>query len=1114
MAARAPLSAANGVLSYFTRHATLANLLLVVLITLGIMTYPRMRAQFFPDVVVESVNVTVSWDGAGAEDVDAGIVQVLEPALLAVDGVEEVFSRANEGRARIEMEFEPGWDVAQAADDVQVAVDEISTLPEDSDTPIVRRGAWRDSVTDVVITGPVGIDQLGRFTDEMVVRLFDRGVTRTTIRGIVAPEILIELPSVSLLRHDVTMAQIAAAIREEVSTAPAGDVASGAARVRTGVAKRSADQIEDIVLRSNPDGSKLTIGDVGRVLTRGVDRDRSYFVGDRPAVALNVSRSAAGDAIALQEEVEEVRAAMLPSLPDGVEITLMRTRSELIKARINMLMENGLQGLSLVLILLFLFLNARTALWVAAGIPVAMLTAIFLMYMSGLTINMISLFALIITLGIVVDDAIVVGEHADFRARRLGETPVEASENAARRMFPPVFSATMTTVIAFFGLTSIGGRFGDMIADIPFTVIVVLLASLVECFLILPHHMAHALTHTAKEHWYDWPSRQVNRGFRWFRDQAFRPLMKLVIRARYPVMAAVILLLMSQVSIFIRGDLTFRFFNAPERSSITANFAMVSGATREDTLEMMGMVQAAVDSTATRFETEYGRAPLTVALAQTGGNSGRGLSGVDSKDTDLLGAVVMELIDADLRPYSVSEFVSALQENVPQHPLLETLSFRGSRYGPGGDALDVELYGAESETLKAAAEALKKALADFPEVSALEDSMAYDKDELILDLTPQGQALGFTIDGLGRVLRARLNGLEAATFPDGTRTAAIRVELPEEELTADFLDSTQMRSATGTYVPLADLVSVQTRTGFSSVERENGIRLINVTGDLDESNPARAEEITRTLADDILPRIAEEFSVTWQLGGLAEQQDEFLSDARTGLILSLLGIYLTLGWIFSSWTRPFVVMAIIPFGLIGAIIGHVSWGVPLSMFSVVGLIGMTGIIINDSIVLVTTIDAYARDRGLVPAIIDGAADRLRAVMLTTATTVLGLAPLLYETSRQAQFLKPTVITLTYGLGFGMVLVLIVVPALVAMQADLARMVAALRRLWRARSHRAVRKVLGVVATAIALLLGAAVTAATLYGLTPFAVGVFILAAAGITLVIYIAVFAFWHPSGS
>ncbi|MDA5092541.1 efflux RND transporter permease subunit [Aliiroseovarius sp. KMU-50] len=1111
---KSAIGSADGILSYFTRHATLANLLLVILIALGVLSYPRMRAQFFPDVVVESVTVSVAWSGAGAEDVDAGIIQVLEPALLAVDGVESVESRATEGRARIDMEFEPGWDVSQAADDVQVAVDETTTLPEDADAPQVRRGAWRDSVTDVVITGPVGIDQLGRFADEMIVRLFDRGVTRTTIRGVVAPEILIEVPSLSLIEHDVSMSQIASAISEEVSTDPAGDVASGAARVRTGVAKRSADQIEAIVLRSNPDGSSLTVGDVGRVLTKGVDRDRSYFVGDQPAVALNVSRSAAGDAIALQEEVEKIREEMLLSLPEGVEITLMRTRSELITARINMLMENGAMGLGLVLILLFLFLNARTALWVAAGIPVAMLTALFLMYMAGLTINMISLFALIITLGIVVDDAIVVGEHADFRARRLGEGPIEASENAARRMFPPVFSATMTTVIAFFGLTSIGGRMGDLIEDIPFTVIVVLIASLIECFLILPHHMAHALTHTAKEHWYDWPSRQVNKGFRWVRDHAFRPLMKGVVKARYPVMAATILLLVTQVSIFIRGDLTFRFFNAPEQSTITANFAMLSGATRDDTQEMMGLVQDAIDRTATAFETEYGVEPITVALAQTGGNSGRGLSGVESKDTELLGAVIMELIDADLRPFTTGDFVAALQDNVTRHPMLETLSFRRARYGPGGDSLDVELFGADSDTLKAAAEALTEALAQYPEVSALEDSMAYDKDELILDLTPQGQALGFTIDGLGRVLRARLNGLEAATFPDGTRTAAIRVELPDDELTADFLDNTQMRTQAGNYVALSDLVSVRSRTGFSSVERENGIRLINVTGDLDESDPARAEEITRTLETEILPQIAEDFTVTWQLGGLSEQQNEFLADARIGLILALLGIYLTLAWIFSSWTRPIVVMAIIPFGLVGAIIGHVHWGVPLSMFSVVGLIGMTGIIINDSIVLVTTIDQYARERGLIPAIIDGAADRLRAVMLTTATTVLGLAPLLYESSRQAQFLKPTVITLTYGLGFGMLLVLLVVPALVAMQADIGRMVSSLGRLWRARHHKAVRKVMGLVASVVVLMAVSAGAMIALFGLTPLAVGGFVASALGITLIAYLASFLIWHPSGS
>ncbi|MCI2395424.1 efflux RND transporter permease subunit [Aliiroseovarius sediminis] len=1090
-------------LSYFTRHATVANLLLVVLIALGIFAYPRMRAQFFPDVIVESVTVQTSWQGAGAEDVDEAIVQIMEPALLAVEGVENVSSRSFEGSASITLEFEPGWDIARAADDVQTAVDELSDLPEDADAPQVRRGAWRDSVTDVVISGPVGIEQLGQFADEMIVRLFERGVTRTGVRGFVAPQTVVEVTSLSLVKHDVTMAQIAEAIGGEATAAPAGDVASGASRVRTGVAKRSADQIEAIVLRSNPDGSNLTVGDVAQVRIEGVDRNRSYFVGDDPGIALNVSRSAQGDAIEMQQIVEDIRAELLTTLPEGVKISLVRTRSELINARISMLMKNGLQGLSLVLLLLFLFLNARTAFWVAAGIPVAMTSAIFLMYMSGLTLNMISLFALIITLGIVVDDAIVVGEHADFRARRLGENPVDAAENAAKRMFPPVFSATLTTVIAFFGLTAIGGRFGDMIADIPFTVIVVLAASLVECFLILPHHMAHALTHTAKEHWYDWPSRQVNKGFRWVRDIAFRPLMGLVVKARYPVIAMTLLILASQAATFIRGDLTFRFFDAPERSSITGNFAMVSGATRNDTQDMMRLVQQAVEQTAISFEQDHGRSPVKHVLAQIGGNAGRGLSGVDSKDADLLGAISVELIDADLRPYSAFAFVSALQQAVESHPLLEVLSFRGSRYGPGGDSLDVELYGATSEQLKAAAEAFRTRLSAFPEVSALEDSLSYDKEELILDLTPQAQALGFTIDGLGRVLRNRLNGVEAATYPDGKRSAEIRVQLPETELTSDFLERTQLRTQAGTYVNLADLVSVKARTGFASVQRENGIRLVKVTGDIDETNPTRAEEIQRTIETEILPQLAEDHGIVFQLAGLAEQQKEFLSDARSGLILVLLGIFLTLAWIFSSWTRPIVVMAIIPFGLVGAIFGHAHWGVPLSMFSVVGLIGMTGIIINDSIVLVTTIDEYAKERGLVPAIIDGAADRLRPVMLTTMTTVLGLGPLLYETSRQAQFLKPTVITLTYGLGFGMVLVLLVVPALMAMQADMGRMVHALSRMWRGRHRLGLASASWLVGSVALAMVAAFALSISLWGPTTEGIARFIMISAVIAVLGYL-----------
>lgn len=1073
---------AGGILSYFVRHRTVANLLLILLLAAGAVSIPNMRAQFFPDVIVDDVDVSVVWDGAGAEDVDRGIVQVLEPAVLSVEGVESSEATSREGRASIRLEFEPGWDMSRAADDVQTAIDAVSTLPADAEDPVVRRGTWRDRVTDLVITGPVGVDQLARFADELSARLFAEGVTRTTIRGLSAPRTVIEVPSANLIAFDISMRQIAEAISQEVDADPAGDVGNANTRVRTGVEKRSAEQIADIVLRSNPDGSNLTVGDVGTIIIEGIDRERSYFVGENPAISIRVDRSDQGDAIAIQRKVEEVATEFEASLPAGVTVDLIRTRAEAITGRLDILLDNGLTGLGLVVLLLFLFLNARTAFWVAAGIPAAMMAAIALMYAGGITINMISLFALIITLGIVVDDAIVVGEHADHLARS-GLPPVEAAERAAQRMALPVFAATLTTIIAFFGLVAIGGRFGDLIADIPFTVIAVLAASLVECFLILPNHMAHAIAHSAKEHWYDIPSRVVNRGFRWMRETMFRPFMALVIQARYAVLAGAVVLLASQAALFIRGDVQWRFFNSPEQSSVTGNFAMAPGATREDTFEMMRIFQRSVEDVAKSFEDRHGVNPIDYVIAEVGGNAGRGIAGADTKDADQLGGISIELIDADLRPFSSRAFVTELQDSVPRHPMVETISFRSWGSGPQSDALDVQFYGASADTLKAASEDLKTALLQYPEVSAVEDTLAYDKEELILELTPQGQALGFTIDGLGSVLRARLGGVEAATYPDGPRSAEIRVELPIGELTADFLERTQMRTPEGAYVQLADIVSVERRTGFSTVRRENGIRLISVTGDISEDDPARANDIMLALETEILPTIASERQVDYRLSGLSEQEGDFLNDARTGLILSLLAIYLVLSWVFASWTRPLVVMSVIPFGLVGTIYGHAAWDVPLSMFTVVGLLGMTGIIINDSIVLVTTIDEKAQDRGLIPSIIDGAADRLRPVFLTTATTVLGLVPLLYEQSSQAQFLKPTVITLVYGLGFGMFLVLLIVPSLIAIQNDIGRLTQTARRGLRFRQG-GIRVVLGTASALIVAWLGATMGAFALTGALP------------------------------
>jgi len=1036
----------GGILSYFTRHKTAANLIMVLMLVLGLFSATKIRSQFFPDVVIETVTVWVKWDGAGPQDVDNGIVQLLEPALLSVEGVESSKATSVEGRATIVLDFEPGWNMTRAADDVKVAADAVTGLPSDAENPVVRRGQWRDRVTDVVITGPVSTDQLARFSDEFVARLFHQGVTRTTIRGVSAPATVVDVPEQKLIQHDVSLSQIAAAIKEESAADPAGDVAGGAARVRTGVAKRSAKEIGEIVVKSNPDGSKLYVSDLARIRVEGVTRNVSFFVGANPAITIRVDRSDQGDAIDLQAKVQTVATEMERTLPAGVKVQLIRTRAEAISDRLNILLANGILGLILVVGLLFLFLNARTAFWVAAGIPVSMAATIALMYATGLTINMISLFALIITLGIVVDDAIVVGEHADFRARRLRENPVQAAENAAHRMALPVFSASVTTMLAFFALTAIRGRFGAMIADIPFTVIVVLTASLLECFLILPHHMSLALAARAKQHWYDWPSTQFDRLFSWFRETVFRRFVQYVVIFRYPVLAGVIVILVSQVNLFLSGDVTWRFFNAPERGSITGNFAMVPGATRADSLAMMRELQRATDDLGKQYETQYGASPLSFVMGQIGGTGGRGLSGSATKDPDLLGSISIELIDADLRPYSSFQFLGDLQNAVRRPPMLETLSFRGWRSGPGGDAIDVQLFGAESRQLKAASEALKTELARYPEVSSLEDNLAYDKREMALDLTPQGHALGFTIDGLGRVLRARLNGIVAASYPLGVRSAEIRVQLPEGAVTADFLETTMMRTPTGGYVPLSDIVTVDDKAGFASVLRENGLRVLSVTGDISDDDPKRAAEIMASLRDTILPALEQDFSVGANIAGLSEQENAFLADAKLGFMLALLGIYLTLAWVFSSWMRPLVVMAIIPFGLVGTIYGHHAWNVPLSMFTVVGLIGMTGIIINDSIVLVGTVDEYATDRDITHAIIDGTVDRLRPVLLTTLTTVLGLGPLLFETSRQAQFLKPTVITLSYGLGFGLVLVLLIVPSLLAMQTDIKMRVTAFRRM--------------------------------------------------------------------
>ncbi len=1025
----------GGLLDYFVRHKTAANLLLMLMLLAGVMGGLNLRAQFFPDIVREQVTVSVAWQGAGAADVDEGIVTTLEPSLLAVEGVEEAISTSREGSASIALTFEDGWDMGRASDDVQAAVDSVSTLPAEAEDPNVRRSAFRDRVLDVAITGGVGVDRLTDYADEFTARLFQAGVPRTSVTGVPEGIIRVSVPEEARLRHDLTLREVADAVSAGVTGTPSGDVDASASRVRAGVDKRSVEEIGDTILRSGTDGSQLRLRDVAHVVDAGFENGQEVFRGGVPTLIVSVLRDANGDSLKIQKIADEVIAEMAPTLPEGVEIVGARSRAEPIYDRLEMLTRNGVTGLALVLALLFLFLSARTAIWVAAGIPISIAATVAIMYVSGQTLNMISMFGMIISLGIIVDDAIVVGEHADDLARK-GVPPAEAATRAARRMAGPVVSASITTVIAFSALVFIGGRFGALLAAIPFVVSAVIIASLIESFLILPNHMKHALSAKNKTPWYDAPSRAFNRGFVSVRERFFRPLMTWAIRLRYLTLSFAVALLLYSWGLFAGGSVKWEFFSRPEQGTLSANVIMDAAATRADTKAMLDEMDRALGVVNERYAKEFGTAPVDFAQATLGANVGWRFSAGDNKDKDLLGGFQAALIDADLRPYSSYKFLGDWDSEINASPLVESLSIRSARSGPGGDAIDVKFTGADAFTLKAAAEALKAGLADSPGVSGLDDTLVYDKTELILSLTPRGEALGFTTRTLGAELRARLNGIEAAEFAKDARQITVRVQPPEGEVGANYLEATYIRAPSGAVLTLGEVATVTTREGFAAIRRENGLRVATVTGEVDEDLTGAAAAVREDLDQRLLPAIAAEYGVAYDQGGLREQENDFLSDALTGFGLALAGIYLTLTWVFASWTRPFVVMLVIPFGFIGAVWGHYWMGLSFSMFSIVGLIGMAGIIINDSIVLVTTIDEHSEERGMIPSIIDGATDRLRAVVLTTLTTVGGLAPLLFETSRQALFLKPTVVTLAFGLGFGVVLVLLVTPAVVAVEHDI------------------------------------------------------------------------------
>ncbi|MDP7165037.1 MAG: efflux RND transporter permease subunit [Alphaproteobacteria bacterium] len=1014
----------------FVRHRNASNLLMVLMLTAGIVAVSRLNTQFFPNIGIDIVSVTVAWPGATAEDVESNIVAAIEPEVRFIDSVDRVVSFAVEGSGSVVIEFAAEADMQSALSDVEAAVGRITTLPEDSERPLVRRIVRYDTISRIVLSGPFSEASLKATAKRIRDDLLARGIDQVTLFGARDEEIWVEVDPATLRRLDLSLGDIAGRIRASSQNLPSGTLEGRfEAQIRSLGLPTDARGYGDIEVRALENGRKIYLRDVARLSDTF---DDSQPIGRRhghPSVSLHVQRATSADALDQARIVNDYVTELKPTLGRELKLEHYDIQASFIRDRINLLLRNGLGGLILVLGVLFLFLSGRLAFWVAAGIPVAMMATLGVMLLSGQSINMISLFALIMTLGIIVDDAIVVGEHAATR-RAQGLGVIEAAEAGALRMLAPVTSASLTTIAAFLPILLISSIIGQVVKAIPLVVVAVLIASLVECFLVLPGHLRHALLRPEEKGsrfrlWFDGH-------FGRFRDGPFRRFVAMCVRWRYLSVAAALALLAVSGGMVAGGRLDFHFFPSPEADTIYANIEFVPGTPRRQTAEMLAGLGQALD----RAEGKLGEGEL---VQMSFGKLGISQSPeFQSQRGDHLGGLHVELVPADRRQARTKEFVEAWRREIEMRPGINRVSLSEFRHGPPGREIDVRLSGGSTAALKAAARETQALLARFEGVSDVEDDLPYGKREIILEVTPRGRALGFTVESVGRQVRDTFEGRIAKRFARIDEEVAVRVRFPRDTVDGGTLRALYLRGPKGAEVPLSQVVTIRQHQGFSRIRREDGRRQVSVVGEVDE-NKTSAQAVLTALAEGELPAIARRHGVDFEFKGRSEEQAQTLDEMRLGTMIGLAAIYIILAWVFASYSRPFVVMAIIPFGLIGAILGHWVMGFDLTILSLIALLGLAGVLVNDSIILVSTIDErMAAGQAAFEAIVDGARDRLRAVLLTSLTTIGGLLPLMFETSLQARFIIPMAVTIVFGLAVGTLLVLIVVPALLAIQEDIRR----------------------------------------------------------------------------
>jgi multidrug efflux pump subunit AcrB len=1022
-------------IGFFAHHQTAANLLMLLFLVMGLTSLTVLQRETFPDFTAKEVQIAVPYPGASAEDVEDAVCRAIEDALDGIGDLEEMRCEARESRAVAVAEMTESADFDRFLDDVKTEVEAIDSFPAETERPVIEQLARTDRVVSVAITGPMSDRDLKHYAEDVRERLRRLPqVSQVEVSGFADSQFRVLTSRETLLAYGVSMSDLAAAIERQSVDLPAGSIETREREilVRFTDQRRNVRELEDLVVVGGAQGGEVRLGELATVTDLfELEEDRIEF-GDRRAAVLAVNKTKQQDVLRVMDAVEGFLEQERARAPEGVTFTLTRDVSSIVRDRLQMLATNGLQGLVLVFLAMALFFRLRFAFWVAMGLPVAFLGGLFFMSVLGLSINMISMVALLIALGLLMDDAIVIAENIATRLRA-GRRPMQAAVEGTRQVLPGVVSSFLTTVAVFAPLASLAGDIGQVLRVLPMVLILVLAVSLVEAFWILPHHLGHSM---AKQR----PSRiarfrnRFDAGLDWTREHLIGRAVDAAVTQRYLFLGLVLALMLVSIAMVVGGVLKFRAFPDVEGDIMEARLLMPQGTPLAHTEAIVGRIKAAlreVDAAFAPLQPEGERLVQAISVRYN--------TNQDAFETGThVATVTADLLTAERRGGTMSDYLNRWREITGPVPDVISLNFDEPTIGPAGRAIEVRLLGDDLEALKAAAVELQAWFSRYEGVEDLNDDLRPGKPEVRLRLKEGATSLGLDAATIARQLRAAFYGATAAELQVGRETYEIDVRLRDRDR-ASLRDLYDFRVITrdGEQVPVSAVAQIEEARGVARIQRVDGRRTVTVRGDLDD-RVANASEIIADTRVRFLPELTQRYpGVEIALEGQARESAATGGSMLRAFALGLLGIFLLLSFQFRSFLEPLAVMTAIPLAFIGVVWGHLAMGLELSMPSLMGFVSLAGIVVNDSILLVEFLKLRVRDGlDVAPAARRASRERFRAVLLTSLTTIAGLLPLLAERSLQAQVLIPLATSIVFGLLASTALVLFVVPALFSIFADL------------------------------------------------------------------------------